>query len=59
MPDVSDIGLGCALDYLDFRKPLAWRDHAPALADWQAGFADSVAGSAETMPVDSRRAPSQ
>ena len=36
VPDVADIGLACALDYLDFRKPLSWRDHAPALADWQA-----------------------
>ena len=59
MPDVADLGLGCALDYLDFRKPLSWRDHAPALADWQAGFAASVAGYAETMPVDSRKVPSQ
>ena len=56
MPDVADIGLACALDYLDFRKPLSWRDHAPALADWQAGFAASVDGYAETMPVDSRKA---
>ena len=25
LPDVADIGLACALDYLDFRKPLYWR----------------------------------
>ena len=59
VPDVADIGLACALDYLDFRKPLSWRDHAPALADWQAGFATSVAGYEETMPVDSRKALAQ
>lgn len=59
VPDVADIGLACALDYLDFRKPLSWRDHAPALADWQAGFAASVAGYEETMPVDSRKAPAK
>ncbi len=55
MPDVADIGLACALDYLDFRKPLCWREHAPVLIDWQAGFATAVAGYAETMPVDSRK----
>ena len=59
VPDVADIGLACALDYLDFRKLLSWRDHAPALADWQTGFAASVAGYEETMPVDSRKAPAQ
>ena len=50
---------GGAVPYLDFRKPLSWRDHAPALTDWQAGFAASVAGYEETMPVDSRKAPAQ
>ena len=59
LPDVADIGLACALDYLDFRKPLYWRDHAPALADWLAGFAASVAGYEETKPVDSRSALAQ
>ena len=54
MPDVADIGLACALDYLDFRKLLSWRDDAPALANWQAGFASAVPGYAETMPMDSR-----
>ena len=55
MPDVADIGLACALDYLDFRKPMSWRDYAPALAEWKAGFAEVVAGYVETMPVDSRK----
>ena len=59
VPDVADIGLACALDYLDFRKLLSWRDHAPALADWQTGFAASVAGYEEAVPVDSRKAPAQ
>ena len=55
MPDVGDIGLACALDYLDFRKPMSWRDYAPALAEWKVGFAEVVAGYVETMPVDSRK----
>ena len=55
MPDVADIGLACALDYLDFRKPMSWRDYAPALAEWKLGFAEVVAGYVETMPVDSRK----
>jgi glutathione S-transferase len=33
--DIGDIGLACALGYLDFRHPdLAWRKAYPALADW-------------------------
>ncbi len=54
MPDVADIGLACALDYLDFRKLMSWRDYAPTLAEWKVGFAAVVAGYAETMPVDPR-----
>ena len=52
MPNVAEIGLACALDYLDFRKPLDWRDHAPNLADWVAGFAAAVPGYHATLPVD-------
>jgi glutathione S-transferase len=34
-PDLGDIALACALGYLDLRHTdLAWRSHAPALADW-------------------------
>jgi len=36
MPDVGEIGLACVLDYLDFRKQVNWRDHAPNLASWLA-----------------------
>jgi len=54
LPTIADIGLACALDYMDFRKPLDWHAHAPGLADWLAGFADAVPGYAETRPVDSR-----
>ena len=40
-PDVADldlaaIGLVCALGYLDWRQPVAWRPRYPALVDWLA-----------------------
>jgi glutathione S-transferase len=38
-PSTTEISVGCALGYLDFRFPeLQWRDGRPALADWYAGF---------------------
>jgi glutathione S-transferase len=52
MPDVAEIGLACALDYLDFRKQVEWRDHAPHLVGWKDGFAAAVPGYADTMPSD-------
>ena len=52
MPDVAEIGLACALDYLDFRKQVEWRDHAPHLMEWKDGFAAAVPGYADTMPSD-------
>ncbi|MGE5539885.1 MAG: glutathione S-transferase family protein [Gemmatimonas sp.] len=34
-PDLGDVAVGVALDYVDFRLPgVAWRDGAPALARW-------------------------
>ena len=37
---LAQIGLGCALGYLDFRLPdLAWRPSRPALAAWYEAFA--------------------
>ncbi|MDC3370338.1 glutathione S-transferase family protein [Alphaproteobacteria bacterium] len=50
MPDVGEIGLACVLDYLDFRKQVNWRDHAPNLASWLADFAAAVPGYDESMP---------
>jgi len=52
MPDFGDIGLACLLDYLDFRKQLDWRDHAPQLALWMAEFAAAVPGYHDTLPAD-------
>ena len=50
MPDIGEIGLACVLDYLDFRKQVNWRDHAPNLASWLADFAVAVPGYKDSMP---------
>ena len=50
MPDIDEIGLACVLDYLDFRKQVNWRDHAPNLASWLADFAAAVPGYEDSMP---------
>ena len=50
MPDIGEIGLACVLDYLDFRKQVNWRDHAPNLVSWLADFAAAVPGYVDSMP---------
>lgn len=52
MPDLGEIGLACLLDYLDFRQQLDWREHAPQMVSWLAGFAAAVPGYDATMPID-------
>jgi glutathione S-transferase len=52
MPDIGEIGLACVLDYLDFRKQVNWRDHAPNLASWLVDFATAVPGYDESMPPE-------
>ena len=52
MPNLAEISIACALDYLDFRKQVEWRDHAPHLVEWKDGFAAAVPGYADTMPSD-------
>jgi len=37
--DIVAIGLSCALGYLDWRRPVHWRDNHPRLAAWLAAFA--------------------
>jgi glutathione S-transferase len=37
--DVVGIGLCCALGYLDWRKPVEWREHHPNLVKWLDAFA--------------------
>jgi glutathione S-transferase len=36
--DIVAIGLACALGYLDWRKPVAWRADHPRLVAWLAAF---------------------
>ena len=57
MPDMGEIGMACCLDYLDFRKQLNWRDHAPDLAAWMTDFAASVPGYHATLPPEIDPAP--
>jgi glutathione S-transferase len=37
--DIVAIGLSCALAYLDWRRPVKWRDNYPKLVAWLAAFA--------------------
>ena len=39
--DVAAISLACALGYLDWRKPVPWREEHPRLAQWLGDFAQS------------------
>ena len=39
--DVAAISLACALGYLDWRKPVPWREEHPRLAQWLVDFARS------------------
>ena len=39
--DIVAIGLACALGYLDWRRPVKWRDNHPRLAAWLAAFAQN------------------
>lgn len=36
--DVVCIGLSCALGYLDWRRPVKWRDNHPRLVKWLTDF---------------------
>lgn len=50
--DIGQIALGCALGYLDFRfAEHGWRDGHPALAAWEARFAERPSMIA-TRPAD-------
>lgn len=39
--DLVAISLSCALGYLDWRKPLAWRADHPRLVEWLDAFAEA------------------
>lgn len=49
---VGAIGLACALEYIDFRKPYDWRPEFPALIDWLAGFNAAFPEFAQSAPSD-------
>jgi len=49
-PDMAEIGLGCLLDYLDFRNIVPWRDHAPSLVKWHDDFCAALPLFVECRP---------
>lgn len=57
--DVASIALACALGYLDWRRPVPWRDSFPALAAWLDRFAAAEPAVAATAipPETSHGAP--
>lgn len=50
--DIVSIGLACALDYLDWREPVAWRDDHPGLVAWLVAFETHEPILAETRPQE-------
>lgn len=48
--DIVSLGLGCALDYLDLRKPVEWRPTFPRLVDWLDRFAASHPAFLQSRP---------
>ena len=57
MPNAAEIGLACAIDYMDFRELADWRTLAPCLEGFMAAFAASVPGYHETLPEGIAAAP--
>ena len=49
-PTVGAIGLACALEYLDFRKPFVWREDYPGLIGWLEEFNAAHPEFAESRP---------
>ncbi len=47
---IDKISLACALGFFDFRYEGAWRADHPKLVAWQAAFAATCPGFAETAP---------
>jgi glutathione S-transferase len=50
--DLVAIGLSCALGYLDWRKPVKWRDDHPRVVKWLAEFAAREPAFARTAAHD-------
>ncbi|MGF0540695.1 glutathione S-transferase family protein [Agrobacterium sp. ES01] len=40
--DIVNIGLACALGYLDWRRPVEWRDAHPRLVSWFDQFSTAI-----------------
>lgn len=55
--DIVAIGLASALGYLDWRKPVEWRQACPRLANWLAAYAKNEPAfeRASRKPHESRR----
>jgi glutathione S-transferase len=47
---VGGIGLGCALEYIDFREQYDWRPEFPALVAWLGAFNAAHPSFAESKP---------
>jgi hypothetical protein len=57
MPNAAEIGLACAIDYMDLRELAHWRAHAPSLAGFITAFAASAPGYHATLPEGISAAP--
>ncbi len=57
MPNAAEIGLACAIDYLDFRELADWRALAPSLVRFMTSFSSSVPGYHATLPEGIAAAP--
>ena len=51
MPDAAEIGLACALEYMDFRNVIAWEQYAPSLRAWLADINAKVTALVATHPA--------
>lgn len=50
--NIGQIGVACALSYLDFRHDdMKWRDRNPALADWHTRFSERASMKATSPQV--------
>ena len=57
MPNAAEIGLACAIDYMDLRELADWRGLAPSLEGFITTFAASVPGYHATLPEGIGAAP--
>jgi glutathione S-transferase len=48
--DIVSISLACALGYLDWRRPVPWRESHAKLAEWLDAFASRQPAFSATMP---------